>query len=516
MVLLAGPTALAFFTGGYFEGPRLTAGITAAAIAALAALIAPRVLPRSRSGRIAIAGMALLVAWVGVSIAWAPVGQDAYGDFERLVMYLAVLVCAAALLRGRAALSAVEPALAMGAAIVVTYGLSERLLPGVLHFQRSLGAAGRLEQPLTYWNAMGALAAMGMVLCARLAGDATRAVALRTGAVVAAAPLGTGFYLTLSRGAYGALIAGLLTLVFLSPTRSQLRGAALVLLTAAVPALVAGNLGSVQTLHGTLAHREAQGGLALAVLVAAALAGGVATILIARSEHAGRLRTAAVALPRRALLGAAVPIVVLGLIALGGLVQERHKVTTYLTPAANSQRLVSLTNDRYAYWGVALDAFAAHPLNGVGSGGFREEWLARRTLPENARDAHSLYIETAGELGLVGLLVLAVLIAGVAGSARSAARVYPVRAPGMIAAVVAFAMHAGLDWDWEMPAVSLVAILLMGALVAMGDLPPSLPTTHRGLRRRESRPTAQPVPETLALHSLRAPTPARRPPARRR
>src|SRR5439155_534325 len=215
--------------------------------------------------------------------------------------YLAVLVCAAALLRGRAALSAVEPALAMGAAIVVTYGLSERLLPGVLHFQRSLGAAGRLEQPLTYWNAMGALAAMGMVLCARLAGDATRAVALRTGAVVAAAPLGTGFYLTLSRGAYGALIAGLLTLVFLSPTRSQLRGAALVLLTAAVPALVAGNLGSVQTLHGTLAHREAQGGLALAVLVAAALAGGIATILIARSEHAGRLRTAAVALPRRAL-----------------------------------------------------------------------------------------------------------------------------------------------------------------------------------------------------------------------
>ena len=79
----------------------------------------------------------------------------------------------------------------------MTYGLSERLLPGVLHFQRSLGAAGRLEQPLTYWNAMGALAAMGMVLCARLAGDATRAVALRTAAVVAAAPLRTGFYLTL-------------------------------------------------------------------------------------------------------------------------------------------------------------------------------------------------------------------------------------------------------------------------------------------------------------------------------
>jgi O-Antigen ligase len=514
-VLLAGPTALAFFTGGYFEGPRLTAAIVAAAIGALAALVSPRVLPRSRSGRMAIAGMALLVAWVGASIAWAPVRQDAYGDFERLLLYLAVLVSAAALLRGRAALAAVEPALALGAAVVVTYGLSERLVPGLLHFQRSLGAAGRLEQPLTYWNAMGALGAMGIVLCARLAGDATRGVALRAGAAVAAAPLGAGFYLTLSRGAYGALIAGLLMLVFLSPTRSQLRGAAIVLVTGAVPALVAGKLGSVQTLHGTLSHREAQGGIALAVLLIAALGGCAATILVARAERGGRLRTAAVALPRRALLGAAVPLVVLGLIALGGLVQERHKVTTYLTPAANSQRLVSLTNDRYAYWGVALDAFAAHPLNGVGSGGFREEWLAHRTLPENARDAHSLYIETAGELGLVGLLVLGLLIAGVAGSARSAARVYPVRAPGMVAAVVALATHAGLDWDWEMPAVSLVAILLIGALVAMGDLPPSPPTTQRGLRRRGSQPIARPVPETVALHSLRAPTPARQPPAPR-
>ena len=40
----------------------------------------------------------------------------------------------------------------------------------VEHPQRS--AAGRLDQPLTYWNATGALAALGLVLCARVAGDA--------------------------------------------------------------------------------------------------------------------------------------------------------------------------------------------------------------------------------------------------------------------------------------------------------------------------------------------------------
>ena len=40
-------------------------------------------------------------------------------------------------------------------AVVIGYGMSERLLPGLLHFAGSFSAEGRLEQPLTYWNAMG-------------------------------------------------------------------------------------------------------------------------------------------------------------------------------------------------------------------------------------------------------------------------------------------------------------------------------------------------------------------------
>ena len=51
-------------------------------------------------------------------------------------------------------------------------------------------AGGRLEQPLTYWNAMGALAAIGVVLCARLAGDATRSARLRAAAAAAVPALG--------------------------------------------------------------------------------------------------------------------------------------------------------------------------------------------------------------------------------------------------------------------------------------------------------------------------------------
>jgi hypothetical protein len=95
----------------------------------------------------------------------------------------------------------------------------------------------------------------------------------------------------------------------------------------------------------------------------------------------------------------------------------------------------------------------------VGTGGFRVEWLKRRPFAESVRDAHSLYLETGAELGLVGLLALAAFLAGAVLAARG----------GNVAAVaplVAFALHAGIDWDWEMPALSLIAILLVARLVA--------------------------------------------------
>src|SRR5256885_914001 len=79
-----------------------------------------------------------------------------------------------------------------------------RLLPALVPRTAGVRAGGRLEQPLTYWNATGALAAIGFVLSARLAGDRSRAGALRAAAVAACAPLALGVYLSFSRGALAA------------------------------------------------------------------------------------------------------------------------------------------------------------------------------------------------------------------------------------------------------------------------------------------------------------------------
>jgi O-antigen ligase len=133
---------------------------------------------------------------------------------------------------------------------------------------------------------------------------------------------------------------------------------------------------------------------------------------------------------------------------------------------SSTSRLASADSPRYEYWRVAVGAFADHPLQGVGAGGFAVEWLRERTEARPARDAHSLPIETLAELGLAGAALLALLAAGIALAARCVQRADPVLAAGPAAALIAYAFHASIDWDWEMPALSLVAVALAGLLLA--------------------------------------------------
>jgi hypothetical protein len=47
----------------------------------------------------------------------------------------------------------------------------------------------------------------------------------------------------------------------------------------------------------------------------------------------------------------------------------------------------------------------------------------------------------------------------------------PAAVAGPVAALVAWTAHSALDWDWEMPALTLVAILLAGVVIARADPP---------------------------------------------
>jgi O-antigen ligase len=113
--------------------------------------------------------------------------------------------------------------------------------------------------------------------------------------------------------------------------------------------------------------------------------------------------------------------------------------------------------------------FADHPIAGHGSGSFRVDWLRERDVRERVADAHSIYAETAAELGLLGLVALGLFLGGIGFAAAAAIRRARMEATGPAAVVVVWALHAGIDWHWEMPAVTLFALACAARLLALAE-----------------------------------------------
>jgi O-antigen ligase len=131
-----------------------------------------------------------------------------------------------------------------------------------------------------------------------------------------------------------------------------------------------------------------------------------------------------------------------------------------LSAGAYADDLAARGGDRPWYWHVAWKEIADAPLAGAGAGTFELAWLERQPVPVTVRDAHSLYLELLAELGIVGFVLLGLALtpplrAGFRGGSAAAAGGY-----------VAFLAHAGLDWDWELPAVTVAGLLCGAALLA--------------------------------------------------
>ncbi len=82
-------------------------------------------------------------------------------------------------------------------------------------------------------------------------------------------------------------------------------------------------------------------------------------------------------------------------------------------PGTGTERLGSVAGqNRYQFWSAAVRENETAPLNGTGSGTFEFWWARDGDSDETVRDAHSLYMQTLGELGIVGFAVLILFAAG--------------------------------------------------------------------------------------------------------
>jgi O-antigen ligase len=273
-------------------------------------------------------------------------------------------------------------------------------------------------------------------------------------------------YLSYSRGAIAAAVLGLIILIAAAPSRSQLEAAG-ILLAAALPAAVCGSLlPGVASLHGNLGAREQDGVVMLVVLLL--LGAGAALVTVHRARAAAHRGAGEEELPgsgRLAAIAAVAVVLGMGGLVVGGLREKNAPAAG----GANATRLTSASSNRYQYWRVALRAFERHPIEGLGSGGFRVFWLRERSIRESVQEVHSLELEMAAELGVVGLLGLGLMLGGFGLAGRRALRAHPAVAAGPCAAALVWFVHASIDWDWQLPAVTLPAIVLAGALVVLSE-----------------------------------------------
>ncbi|HEY3491778.1 MAG TPA: O-antigen ligase family protein, partial [Solirubrobacterales bacterium] len=219
-------------------------------------------------------------------------------------------------------------------------------------------------------------------------------------------------------------------------------------------------------------------GLTVLLILAAGclLAVGLHRLLrrLERSEHEMTGRAVALSRNPKVLKAVAAGLAVLAIgaaIAVGGRAWDQFKSSDVQFSSYPEHHFKDFSGTgRNEMWRVALDAFGEEPAIGHGAGTYRFSWTELREIELKLLDAHSLYLEAFAELGLIGGLLVIGLVGTLlwTGFAAWRAASGPRRElhAVLLAACVAFAVGAGIDWFWEIAAVGAIFFLAAGALVA--------------------------------------------------
>ncbi len=462
--------------GGYSVG--LRAGIAIVVWWVVIIGLALGAFPRAFVPRAAVTGglcLAGLTALIGLSMLWASDDGRAFVELSRAATYLGIFVLVVVVAPSGSARSWLA-GLAVGLTAVACFAVASRLVPAAFPEQEVItrlpAAASRLAYPVNYWNGLAALMAACVVLLVWLGaeGATRRARAVAVAGLPLAALEALTLYLTFSRGGLIALAVGLTVLIAL--VRPRIRVVAGLTLGGAGAAALIGFASTKESFReGPLSSGAARAEgdeLAFALLSVTVAVALVHHVLDARVRRAVVSRRAT-RLSLAAVVAAALTVVVLvnPIRTADNLCQPPDNVAQ---PSGNPN-YTRLTSDagtgRCQYWNAALDAYARHPVLGLGAAGYEAFWAKEGSLPNFIVDAHSLFLETLAELGLGGLALLVgfLVIAATAGVRRRRGIGADSAIGPALALLATGVVSAALDWTWEIPAVFL-PVILASALLA--------------------------------------------------
>jgi O-antigen ligase len=437
------------------------------ALAAAAVLAVADTVELGRIDLVVLVALSSLFAWIALSLVWSDSPTRTMLELQRVLAYVAALATLLLAVR-RASWRAALAGVLVAVSTLALYGLATRLFPDVFGYDRE--GPYQLSRPIGYWNALGLLAAMGVVLALGWAAHARRR-AVRAAAAAALPALVVTLYFTFSRGAWVGLVIALVVLFVFDPRRER----AAAVLVAIVPFMAAAVVLASQSEGLTRANaplaKAIHDGHRLALVIVLLCAGAsLAASAVDRVGSALFRRASLRPVAGRAALGLGAAAAV-ALLAWGGgpraLADQAYDA--FVGPPVlgkddlNARLLSASGNSRADYWGVALRTVKAEPLLGSGAGTFELRWYRDRPGQGTVRDAHNIYLEILAELGPVGLALLVTALAAPLAALHLTRD--PLAAAGG-AAYAAYLAHAGLDWDWELPAVTLAAFGCAASIIA--------------------------------------------------
>jgi O-antigen ligase len=363
----------------------------------------------------------------------------------------------------------------------------------------------RLAEPAGYMNANAALWTIGLLACVFLAAHRPAPALLRGVALGGAGLLAGLALLAQSRGWALALPCALVVFLLLHPSRVRLLAAIGAVGVAALairePLLAVHDEYAPAALDGLVS--DAAGAVLLAAAVLCVL-GFLAALADRRVDLPPRAR--------RAVNVGVAALVVAGVVAGVALYSAREgSPATGIAdawddfkqggagPQAGGTRFAGGGTNRYDFWTVAWNAFEDEPLKGLGVENFQEEYLRLGTSGEQPRYAHSLELGVLSQTGLPGALLLFGGLAAAVVAALLGTRALPRAARTATAAGLAlfayWLLHASVDWFWEFPALTGVAVAALGATCAL---------VPRGSGRPRRRRLALGIAGVLAAVALAA------------
>ena len=462
----------------------LQVGLDVAALLTVAGWLSRReALQTTREGWLGIALLTGFGVWCAITMLWSVTPDESWLEANRSLAYALVVVLAVGLgTVSGPAIERISTGWLVVASAVAVYALARKVAPGLIAPDEPIA---RLRAPLQYWNALALVCAMAVPVALRVITDTARDPWPRLAALAAASALLLTMGLTYSRGGFVALAIGIGIVTWLGRRRLRGLGAFALAALAAGPALaVAFTLDGLTNDNATLGARIHDGrifGAVGLIMLGLLLAAGNWALRFERHRRLDRATETWIWQGLAAVAGVVVLVAIAAVAAAPSRVWHDFadvKQDRRYDPA----RLVSTNSgNRWVWWKEAAGAFSDKPAGGWGAGSFGTVHLRYREQPLGVKQPHNVELQWLAETGIVGFLLALGGLAALFVAAATRLRRLPEGterelAIALLAAAAGWVVHGLVDWDWDIPAVTLPPLIFLGVLAARpGPRPAAAP-----------------------------------------